>query len=259
MKHLNEYMSTETIKAETLLSLCNIEENFNVRMAGIFSRNYSEDIINIDNEDDKTTVVLSRDGLFHLLPEGLFFEERMLQNSEKCNFDFKSTYTEFKKRKKEIETFFQPFDTTYFKLNLELEYKLNNFTKIGNDIFIDSFLDISEIDTNNKYIAALKTLLPFTCQLRGNIVLLIDILKNILSVEKIDIKEIALFYTRFIIHKENLSKEEYIAMDNDLRQFFDFFCQWFLPVERKYDYRIKDYKQPFVLKDSLILDYNTHL
>ena len=251
-------MNTEAIKAETLLSLYNIKENVNVCMEGIFSRNYSEDIVHIEHDADSVNVALSRNGLFHLLPEGLFFDEKMLQNVEKRGLDFTSKYVEFKKQKKEIEAFFQPFDTAYFKLSLELEHKLNHVTEMGNDFFME-FLDNSENEPSNEYIAALQKLLPFASRLKGNITLLVDILKNVLSVEKIKIRETALFSTRFIIYKDGLTKAEYHAMDHDVRQLFVFLRHWFLPVEREFDYRIKSNPQPFILKESLILDYNTYL
>jgi len=251
-------MNTEGIKAETLLSLYDIKENLNVIMEGVFSRNYSEDIIHIEHDNDSVNLALSRNGLFHLLPEGLFFDEKMLQNVEKRGFDFKSKYTEFKKQKKEIELFFQPFDTAYFNLNLDLEHKLNHVTEMGNDFFME-FLDNSENETSNEYIAALQKMLPFASQMKGNVALLVDILKNVLSVEKIKVRETAYFSSRFIIYKDGLTKAEYHAMDYDLKQLFVFLRHWFLPVEREYDYRIKSNPQPFILKESLILDYNTYL
>ena len=258
MDYLNKRTNTRDIKAETLISQLDIKKDFNVRLEGVFARNYSEDLIDIEKEDDTKTIALSRDGIFHLLPEGLFFKENQLKKYND-GFDFKKEYDQFKKQKKDVLSFFQPFDTAFFKLSLELEQKLNDFTKSGNRIFINTFLDTSEVKADNQYISKIKTLLPFVSKIRGNISYLIDILKNALSVEKIEIKEMQAFHTRFIIHKEGLSKEEYLAMDKDLDDFFVFFRHWFLPVEKEYDYRIKDYKQPFKLGDSLILDYNTNL
>lgn len=253
---------TQDIKAETLVSQLDIKTDFTVQTKGVFSRNYSEDLLGVEIEEDNATIDLSRDGIFHLLPQGLFFKENQLKEKSKSNFEFKKEYADFKKKKKEALSFFQPFDTAFFRLTLQLEQKLNNFAEIGNDFFENGY----ELQKNqhvefetNTYISKIKILLPFASQIRGNLSLLIDILKNVLAVEKIEIKEIETFHSRFIIHKENLSKEEYLTMDKDLVPFFKFLCHWFLPIEKKYDYRIKDYKQPFILENSLILDYNTHL
>ena len=244
----------EGIKAETLISLMDINEGIDVRMQGVFSRNYSEDLIRVSNEE----VELSHNGIFHLLPEGLFFEKNRIKNIPKAEFTEK--YKQFEIEKETIKSFFRPFDIEYFRLNLELERKLNAIAEQGNKIFfIKDFFDISEIDENNTYISKIKTILPFVGFLRGNLALLTDILKNILSVEKVEIKKEKTLYLKFVIHKEGLFKEEYQSMDGNLSVFFDFFCQWFLPIEAKYDYQIKDYKNPFILGNTLLLDYNTHL
>jgi len=258
MKYLDEYINIEEIKAETLISQMETSGNSGVRMQGIFSRNYSEDLISITKEEDKTIFDLSRDSVFHLLPGSLFFKENQLRKDSKPNFDFEKEQTELKKQKKNILSFFSPFDTEYFKLSLELEKKLNAIAETGNRIFISILEDESAIETKNEYISRIKILLPFVSQLRGNHILLLDILKNILSAEKIEIEERGTFYKRFIIHREGLSKEEYQSMDESLIDFFDFLRQWFLPVEVKYDYRIKDYKNSFTLGNILLLDYNTH-
>ena len=249
-------MDVKNIKAETLISLLDLPEDFRLQAEGIFSRNYSEDLIKIEKDEDKTTVALSRDGIFHILPQGLFVQENHLKVRHN---DFEKKYKELKKQKKEALSFFQPFDTVYFKLNLELEQKLNDFAKNGNNIFIDAFLEETAIETDNTYISQLKKLIPFASQMRGNTSLLTDMLQKITSAEKIETKKIEPLFTRFIIHKENLTKEEYQDMNKNLIPFFDLFCHWFLPVEQQYDYRIKDNKQPFKLEKSLILDYNTHL
>ena len=257
MIHLEDLTYTGEVKAETLISQMDIKGDVDVRMKGVFSRNYSDDLINITNDKDKTILELSRDGIFHLLPEGLFFEENRIRNISKN--DFGNEYEQFEEEKRKIQSFFRIFDTACFKLSLELEQKLNAIAEQGNSIFINTFWDEPEFDTNNKYIAGIKTILPFVSHLRGNFMLLTDVLKSVLSAEKIEIKEISPFYKRFIIHKEGLSKEKYQTMDESLAVFFDFFCQWFLPIEVEFDYRIKGYKEPFTLGNTLLLDYNTHL
>jgi len=250
-------INTIGINAETLVSLLDIrEDDINVRAKGVFFRNYSNDLMKIENNEDKTTIALARDGIFHLLPQGLYFKENQLKVRPS---EFEDAHSKLKKVKKKALSFFQPFDTEYFKLTLEFEHKLNDFAKTGNNIFSSFLEENAKIDTKNRYISKLKKMLPFASQLRGNLPLLIDILKNTLSIEKIEIKKIKHFHLRFIIHKEGLTKEEYLDMDKELQPFFDFFRHWYLPVEQYYDYRIKDYKQPFKLENSLILDYNTHL
>jgi len=255
---ITELFDIREIKAETLLSILDTHEKLNVKMKGIFSRNFSEDLIKIEINQDSTTLVVARDGIFHLLPQGLFFDENLLAKNNRSNYEFEKMYRELRRKKKEALTFFRPFDTLFFQQTLNFERTLNNFSEAGNDKLIDAFLDKPAIDTNNKYINALKKLIPFASQIRGNLSLLIDILKVIFSTQKIEIKTITPLHKRLIIHKEGLSKEEYHAMAKDLKQFFDLLRHWFLPVEQQLTYRIKDYTRPFKIDDSLILDYNTH-
>jgi hypothetical protein len=259
MKYLNKYVDIGELKAETLLSILNLKEDFNVQMESTFQRNYAEDVASIDNDGFINTIRLARTGIFKLLPEGLFFKENQLNAENKRNYDFKRTYQELQKKKNEILAFFQPFDTQYFKLTLEFEQLLNGFTERGNDILLNAFEYETEVKTDNYYVSKITKILPFAGQIKGNLHLVIDILKNVLSVEKIDMVEIEPFHTRFMIHKEGLSKEEFDAMDKEVAIFFTFFKDTFLPVERKYDFRIKDFKQTFTLGELLLLDYNTNL
>jgi len=259
MKYFDEYVNTEEVKAETLVSQMKISEDFGLRWSGIFFRNYSDDLMSVKNEDEKTVIELSRDGVFQLLPEGLFFDEDHLKRKSKSGYDFKKEQAEIEKLKKTMFAFFNPFDAHYFSMSVEMEKKLNHISQDGNAMMMNFFGNEPEIDTDNEYILKIKPLLPFTSYLRGNIALLTDILKNVFSVEKIEIRKIKPLFLRFVIHKDGLNKEQYLSMYNNLIAFFDFFGQWFLPIEIEYDYQIKSYKDTFKLGNTLILDYNTYL
>ena len=258
MIKIDELLDTKGIKAETLITMLNVHDHLHVQAKGVFSRNYSEDVLMMDHEKNKTTIDVARNGIFHLLPQGLFFDENLLAGNTKSSFEFEKVYKELARKKKDALTFFRPFDTAFFKLTLELEQKLNTIAQAGNNTLIDAFIDTSEIENDNKYIASIKKLLPFANQIRGNLPLIVDILKNLFSCKKIDMQTISPLYKRFIIHKEGLNKKEYHEMEKEIKPTFNFLCHWFLPVEQKFDYRIKDYTRPFKFQNSPILDYNTH-
>jgi len=257
VKYLTEQIEATEIKAETLVAQMDVKENLIVRMRGVFARNYGEDLIGVSHDRDTTTLYLSRNGVFHILPEGLFFEENRLRTTRGEYFEGK--YDKFKKEAEKVKAFFQIFDTEYFKQSFDLEQKQNAITERGNTVLINPCLNKPEMDTRNEYLEKLQTLLPFVSQLRGNFVLLPNMLKEILSVEKVEIRHTKPLYMQFILHKSGLSKEEFWEMDRDFAEFFDFFYRWFLPIEIEYDYKIKSYTAPFILGDTLILDYNTHL
>jgi hypothetical protein len=256
---INEIIDVRGIKAETLVAQFGMQHELFVQMKGVFARNYEDDLLSFENERDRTTATLARDSIFHLLPQGLFCDENFLSGGNKSTFEFEKLHRELKRKTKDALSFFQPFDTTFFKLTLEFEHILNNLAIAGNSTLIKAFLDNPVEDTENIYLSKLFKLLPFASQIRGNIPFFVDILKITISADHIEIRYIKPLHKRFIIHKHGLSKEEFHSLEADMIQLFDFLRNWFLPVEQRFDYRIKDYTQPFKIEDSSILDYNTHL
>ena len=237
----------QELKAESVLSLYGLQD-FVVEMKGIFHRNYSPDLMSKPTDNDR--IELSRDSIYHLLPEGLFFGDDELKNNEL-----------FKEKKKRRKLFFQPFDTEYFNLSLKLEKELNDiFEKhlfnLKNHIDKDILPEIKE---------DIICLSDFINRVRGNEMLIIDILKLILNIQKIelvknnhpDYPEIT--RKTFIIHILNLSTEEYFQKNHQIEKIFTVFEEYFLPFDVEYDFKIKDRQQKFILYENLILDYNTNL
>ncbi|MFV0538281.1 MAG: hypothetical protein ACK5M3_13075 [Dysgonomonas sp.] len=253
MKLFDEYIDAEDIKAEAIVSQLELPQ-FVVRNKGIFHRNYSDDLISIKEESNIPIIELSRDGTFHLLPEGLFFKESRLKINDRHILDKEND--KIREEKAKIELFFQPFETKYFQLSLELESQLNKIAEKGNSILADYLFEGIDIDSENSFIQTLYPLLPYVSELKGNMNLLRDLLQ-IIFLAKVEIRrnELSLF---FIIHRSKLLKSMYSSLDNELACFFEFFTEWFLPVEVDFDFRIKDYKENFCLGSPLLLDYNTH-
>ena len=76
----------EHIKAETYLtSFLDSCKVVLVEPEGVFSRNYANDLIEVDTDefDKKLVLKLSRDSVFHILPEGMFFVENKLREIAK--------------------------------------------------------------------------------------------------------------------------------------------------------------------------------
>ena len=254
MKLFDEYIDTEDIRAETIFAQLEELPNYVVRNKGIFYRNYSDDLISIQEENNVNVLELSRDGTFHLLPEGVFFKENRLKINDKYVLDKEKN--KIREEKLKIELFFQPFETKYFQLSLELESRLNEIAEKGNRILSDYVFEGIDIDTENHYIQVMLPLMPYVSELKGNLDLLRDLLE-IIFFAKVEIRKngLSLF---FVINRSKLLKNEYFSMDSEIATFFDFFTEWFLPVESDFDFRIKDYEEDFSLGSSLLLDYNTH-
>lgn len=236
---------------------------------GSFYRNICEDIIEM--EYLKTSVVsvsLSRDGIYQLLPEALFFhEDRLLATRE-------SNYTEELKRLKDekevLSTFFKPFDTTYFECSAFLEEVVEEMALRKNDILLNLLYDYDSSKEENRHIKQLAPLLPYAFEIRGDLKFLQQVLQAIFK-EKV---EISLIYRQqypfvedsidsplqvFTFHVKGLNMVLYKQMMDELAAFFPFFAEYFLPFDVDYIFKVRDIEQVFLLEKPLILDYNTQL
>ena len=263
----------DLIKAESFLtSMMESIEGTNLEFQGVFSRNYYNDIFYIDQEKvlDKfqLNIKLSRDSLFHVLPEGLFFRENELRKAakEKNIEKFKALEEKIIREKKKILSFFYPFDKAYFGLRFELERKLNEFAENRIQIWIDKLLDIYGLnDVKNNLIRRILPLLPLASEIRSNRMIWKGILQSIFFPAHVDIQIAPKTNTAGIrrnivkttIHIEKLSNEEYQSIKKDVDTFARFFYEWFIPVDMGYEFKVKDVKERFVLGKDLTLDYNT--
>ena len=279
LSHIHENIkdlsqSLDNIKAESFLtSLMESIAHTNIEFQGVFSRNYFNDIIYIDEERvlDKNllNIKLSRDSLFHILPEGLFFREDELKKAakEKNAEKFKALEEKIIREKQKILAFFYPFDKTYFGLRFELERKLNELAENKTSLLIDELFDIFQIDEKNELIRKIIPLLPIASEIRSNKIIWRDIFKNIFYpadvdvqiTEKMNAAEIMKRIVRTTIHIEKLSNPEFKKLKKDIDVFAHFFYEWFLPVDMGYEFKIKDIKERFVLGGTMTLDYNTQL
>ena len=248
MEHQSEYSNFQDVKAESILSLYGLADAV-VEMKGIFHRNYSPDLMS--NPTDKDRIELSRDSIYHQLPEGLFFTDNDLNNSENL-----------KEKKRKRKFFFQPFDIEYFNLSLKVEQKIN--TIFGKYLFNLNGLsnwNISQETIDDAF--NVLNLSDFVSEIRGNELLIINILKMILNIEKIELMKNTHadcgIQKTFIIHIPKLSAEEYFQKNHQIAKMFEVFKEYFLPFDIDYDFKIKDKQQKFLLYEDLILDYNTNL
>ena len=265
----------DLIKAESFMtSMMESIEGINLEFQGVFSRNYYNDIFYIDHEKimDKfqLNIKLSRDSLFHILPEGLFFRENELRKAakEKNIEKFKALEEKIVREKKKILSFFYPFDKTYFGLRFELERKLNELAENRTQIWIDKIFNIYGInDVKNKLILRLLPLLPLASEIRSNKMIWKGVLQSIFFPAKVDVRiasktdsaNIRREIVKTTIHIEKLSNDEFMSIKEDVDTFAHFFYEWFIPVDMGYEFKVKDVKEIFVLGKDLTLDYNTQL
>ena len=265
-------ISFDNIKAEAFLaSLQDSISEMNIEFQGVFTRNFLNDIVDYEtykeSETNKTDIRVSRDGLFHILPEGLFFDEELLRKieKEKNREKFNAISEKIQKEKQKIMSFFHPFDKTYFALQFELEKRLNEIAKNKTQLLTGELFDIFNLDIDNKLIKRITPLLLIASEVRGNRMVMKDVLRNLFFPAKVDVRiadkqnasGIARKVFKATIHIEKLSNEKYKSIKNDLDVFAQFFYEWFLPADMGYEFKIKDIKETFVLGKQMTLDYNT--
>ncbi|OAB78747.1 hypothetical protein [Cochleicola gelatinilyticus] len=173
------------LQEKTQLSIEDVLINNN----STFNRPYRRDIIgieNIDNESRKLRLNLSRNGLYDLLPEGLFHSESL--NKKATSFAGKRKL--YKDQEKEARSLFSPIENELFFQRLQIEKNerslLNDFYTLKEDFLINFW----KIDKNipREYLLKLVKLLPYSYQIAGDLELTKLCLERILN-EKVVFKK----------------------------------------------------------------------
>ena len=121
-------MTNETnlydISAEFLLNYLYPDrmDQWEVDCAGTFYRNYSEDILAIDEE--KGAVRLARDSFLRLLPQGVIANDNALKGN-----DFEQKYERLKKKEELLRSLFKPVDTLAFRFRLHIENQVTQLSE----------------------------------------------------------------------------------------------------------------------------------
>lgn len=164
----------ENLKAEVLIAEIQensdvTEEDFVIANQSTFSRPYRRDIIDVDNllNDNMLTFNLSRNGLYDMLPEGLFHAPQ----TEKTSSSFSAYRKSVKEEEKEARSFFAPIENEFFLQRLRIESKerelLDNFYNLNDDFLIEFWNIDSEIPES--YILKLIKLLPHSYKIAGDL------------------------------------------------------------------------------------------
>jgi hypothetical protein len=279
LKYNEEHIINADLRAESIVAaLFYFKTKFDVNTLGCFFKNYCEDIIEVteDGTNESLTLDLSRDGIYHLLPESLFFHENRLlikkrghlKKSEVSQAD--AIKEEIKKQnteKKKLLSFFKFFDTQYFLTSLMLEKTIFDIENEKTTLIIKSIFNFDIASEDNPHIKKMACFLIYASQIRGDLFLLQKILSVILNCcveikkrnKHIDGLSETILSIEFLVHIEGLSLKEYVDLNAEYEPLFYFVGEWFLPFEMDYSYKIKDKTQQFVLQKPLILDYNTQL
>ena len=266
MRYRDKHILIGDLSAETYLNSV-FPDNFpvSVNTKGIFYSNYSEDLLEIvPSVHISNQVVLSRDGIFHLLPEGMFFDELAYREARRKEVPFEQD-------KVHVFDFLTPFDTEFFKVTRGLDRRVGSAEEGGVEFLLELLYNVDVKKTDNPYI---RKTLPFLLQssvIRGDFALMgrlmsaITGFRTVVSTTTMTLlspsgvrKESP--FVNVLFHIPDLSNGEYSEHYGILREFVAFFAEWFFPAELEFDFSVRDEEQLFVLDENILtLDYNTFL
>jgi hypothetical protein len=191
VRSINSYPSD--IKAEVLMA--DLIENgltdsdFLIYFASLFKRGYSKDILKaekvmLNDYQESLAVYVARDGLYDLLPEGLFHAspDSAVSSGKGMASDSR------KDRKVEDETrrFFLPFENEFFYQRIQMELNERSILmKLGDNNLDEFFLDFWKLDRTlpEELIVRLSSMLPFVREIAGDFAMTSSCLGVILGEE----------------------------------------------------------------------------
>ena len=247
----------QELKAELLLSTYYPEvKEWIAQYGSFFSRNYSGDLRSCNAE--MGSVTLSRNGIYEILPEKIFFDEMELRFLESRDLAYK--LSEVYEEEKNIKAYFEPFDSYFFNQSIRLNNTITHILDNKEKLLLKNLFDI-DIDTEeNPYVRMLAPMLIHVVDIRSDIDGIAKMVSVILDC-KVEYRILSPDKVLFIVNKLQLDSKEYATFMKELKPLFDFVQYWLMPMETECDYRVKDFVQRFVLYDerALVLDYNTQL
>lgn len=249
-------MERNGIKAETWVTAhYPFQKEWIVRDRGIFSRNYAEDLRTCNPEEP--SVELSRDGLYEILPNALFFRGNELKGIDKSDFGWVDKV--LKQRLERIKTVLLPFDSSFFNHSLALEQEVNATLAAKTDLLLRTFVGNDFHNESNPYIRKMAPLLLQTARLRGDYPLLSRILTCVLEYPTQCIRKGDRI--RFVIHRPDLERPAFLRFLDELEPFFRWVEEWFVPFELRCEFKVRDYSRDdrFEGTNKLLLDYNATL
>ena len=249
-------MDNGRIKAETWIAVHHPSvEAWLARYEGIFSRNYSGDFRLCD--PGTLTVELSRDGLYEILPSGLFFKGTELQGVDSSDFEW--TQKVLKQRRERVKTALLPFDSSFFNHSLALENKLNETLAEKNELLLQTFTGKDHSNAPNPYIRQIAPLLAQAAHIRGNYRTLCKAITCLLGY-RTDYKLME-NRVRFIVNRPDMDRKTFLNYLDTLEPFFRFVEEWFIPFELQCEFKVRDYGRDSRMEgpNRLLLDYNATL
>lgn len=186
------------VRAETLLCMAMEKglgkEDYAPAFDGLFSRPYKRDILRASLEEDANhnefvELHLSRNGLYDLLPEGLFHQPPTPKNSRSVQ-NMSEEYRENRQKEAETRRFFKPLEKAFFDQRLQLEMEETGLMRgMGTGLLNDHFMDFWGVSDriSAQFRTSLICLLPHIQKITGRVESIAQSLEGIIH-EKVEIK-----------------------------------------------------------------------
>jgi len=266
-------LKAEVVYAK-LLELGLTDQDILIELKGAFRRPYSKDIAKseIDKEVNKLKLQLSRNGIYDMLPEGIFHENTTVTTEKVSLSSFISSYKKQKKEEQQARLFFSPFENFIFKYLVDIELMEQKLVFNSNQFntFFTTFWDLDNNLATNQ-ILFLLNILPYATNIKGDLKNTIKILECYLEKEisfqisyhtlsyQYDIKTNYVLGKNFIVGNtsddlpyitfeiKNVSDSELINFlpNGNIRVFIERYFEYFIPIE--FDYQIiiqPNFEQP---------------
>ena len=249
-------MERNGIKAETwVLAHYPFQKEWIAHERGIFSRNYAEYLRSCDPQASR--VELSRDGMYEILPNALFFKGNELESTNKSDFEWVDKV--LKQRLERIKTVMLPFDSSFFNHSLALEREVNTALAGKTGMLLQTFFGDDFTKESNPYIRKMAPLLIQAARLRGKYPELCKIITCVLGCKTQCIKKDDRI--RFVVHRPDLERSAFLRYLDELKPFFRWVEEWFIPFELRCEFKVRDYGRDdrFAGANKLLLDYNATL
>ena len=251
-------------------------------------------IKNKQNINTSVTFSLKRDSLYHILPEYLFHPLDRYLGADGDTEEFEKRYKEQEEQEKNALTYFRPFDRHFQVLRTEYQKWLNDHIFNGNQFISDYLTSGYKFNRSNPFIQAVYPCIPWLRNNRGNL----DMIKSALGYsfrgkatiqrkwkeENMPLSESVpsnvgglidnLFlgsthsfgsYNWHVIYQTEIENEDSLdKLKRLVREFEDFFSDWFLSIEETLTIEFGDWtaKPELTMKNQengIFLNYSTQL
>lgn len=260
-------MKYKELSAEAYLGLLHRgqEKKWVVHNRGLFYRNYSEDILSIDEVGQNVT--LSRDGWLRYCPQELISPADEILNHKNATGKKKMSVAAIdemvRKRINLLSESFVPFDSLAFRLRLSLEDEIQEILDSKVSFILKKYYDFDMEAETDEYVRKAALLLPYLPRIRGNVNFAVNLMQTLTGRKitrryttygEVDNTRCSTRKVFFDVIIDGLDEKRYLEEMNRITPLFSFVRERFLPLDLMSTIGIKG------VNDELsLLDYNSSL